>query len=87
MVRKFKDISGMPDMFIQQAIAEKTALFEAAKAELQKKIDMLEGGPEKSDSGLSDIEDRNELLALKNELRSLEERYLKEIAQLNSQNR
>ena len=87
MIKKTQKSSGMRDMFIQQEIDEKTALFEAASEKIQKEIDALEKSIEKQDSGLSSIEDRNELLYLKGELRHLEERFYDEISKLKSQNR
>ena len=87
MVKNTQKSSGMQDMFIQQEIDEKTALFEAASEKIQKQIDALENSIEKHDSGLSSIEDRNELLYLKSELRHLEERFYDEISRLKAQNR
>lgn len=87
MIKKTQKRSGMQDMFIQQEIDEKTALFEAASEKIQKEIDALENSIEKQDSGLSSIEDRNELLYLKGELRHLEERFYDEISRLKAQNR
>ena len=87
MIKKTQKSSGMQDMFIQQEIDEKTALFEAASEKIQKEIDALEKSIEKQDSGLSSIEDRNELLYLKGELRHLEERFYDEISRLKTQNR
>ena len=87
MIKKIKKSSGMQDMFIQQAIEEKTALFETASEKIQKQIDELENYIEKQDSGLSSIEDRNELLYLKGELRHLEERFYDELSKLKAQNR
>ena len=87
MIKKAQKSSGMQDMFIQQEIDEKTALFEAASEKIQKQIDALENSIEKQDSGLSSIEDRNELLYLKSELRHLEERFYDEISRLKAQNR
>ncbi len=87
MVKKANKNSGMEDMFIKQAIEEKTALFEAASEKLQKEIDALENSSENEDSGLSSIEDRNELIYLKSELRHLEENFYEEIAKLKAQNR
>ena len=87
MAKKVNKNSGMQDMFIQQAIEEKTALFEAASEKIQKEIEALENSSEKDDSGLSSIEDRNELLFLRSELRHLEERFYDEITKLKAQNR
>lgn len=87
MVKKIDKNSGMEDMFIKQAIEEKTVLFEAASEKIQKEIDALENSSEKDDSGLSSVEDRNELLYLKGELRHLEEKYYEEITKLKAQNR
>lgn len=87
MIKKTQKSSGMQDMFIQQEIAEKTSLFEAASEKIQKEIDALENSIEKQDSGLSSIEDRNELLYLKGKLRNLEERFYDEISRLKAQNR
>ena len=66
---------------------KKTALFESTSEKIQKEIDALEKSIEKQDSGLSSIEDRNELLYLKGELRHLEERFYDEISKLKTQNR
>ena len=82
MIKKFRDTSGMQDMFVQQAIEEKTALFEAAREKIQKEIDALENFSEKHDSGLSSVEDRNDLQYLKAELRHLEEKYYEDVAKL-----
>ena len=87
MPRKINNNSGMEDMFVKQAIEEKTALFEAASEKLQKEIAALENSIEKDDSGLSSVEDRNELNYLKGELRHLEEDLYEEIAKLKAQNR
>lgn len=87
MIKKVNKNSGMHDMFIQKAIDEKTALFEATCAKIQKEIDALENSSENEDSGLSSIEDRNELLYLKGELRHLEENFYEEIAKLKAQDR
>ena len=87
MAKKIDKNSGMEDMFIKQAIEEKTALFETASEKIQKEIDALENSSEKDDSGLSSIEDRNELMFLKSELRHLEENFYDEIAKLKAQNR
>ena len=82
MVRKFPDTSGMQDMFVQKAIEERTALFEKAKAELQQQIDSIDKSSSENDSGMSDVEDRNERLYLEREMRALEESYLKDIRAL-----
>ena len=87
MIKKVNKNSGMEDMFIKQAIEEKTALFEAASEKIQKEIDEIENSSEKDDSGLSSVEDRNEVLFLKTELRHLEENFYSEISKLQSQNR
>ena len=82
MAKKINKYAGMDDMFVLQAIEEKTALFEAAREKIQKEIDALENPSEKHDSGLSSIEDRNELQYLKGELRYLEEKYYEDITKL-----
>lgn len=87
MIKKVTKNSGMEDMFIKQAIEEKTALFEAASEKIQKEIDALENSYGNDDSGLSSVEDRNELMFLKGELRHLEENFYEEIAKLKAQNR
>ena len=66
---------------------KKTALFESTSEKIQKEIDALEKSIEKQDSGLSSIEDRNELLYLRGELRHLEENFYAEMAKLKTQNR
>jgi len=87
MTKKITKHYEMQDMFIQQAITEKTALFEVASEKIQKEIDSLETSLENHDSGLSSVEDRNELLFLKGELRHLEERFYDEVSRLKEQNR
>lgn len=82
MVKKFDDLSGMQDMFIQQAIDEKTALFEAARDKLEKEISALENSDGIYDSGLSAVETRNEINNLKDEIRFLEQKYYEDIAKL-----
>lgn len=82
MVRKFPDTSGMQDMFVQKAIEERTALFERAKEQLQQQIDSIDKSSSENDSGMSDVEDRNERLYLEREMRALEESYLKDIRAL-----
>ena len=82
MIKRIIKNSGMQDMFIQQEIKEKTALFETASERIQKDIDDLEKSIERQDYGLSYIEDRNELLYLKGELRHLEENLYSEISRL-----
>lgn len=82
MVKKFRDYSGMQDMFTQQAINEKTALFEAARAKLEEQIHALEAYEDQHDSGLSAIENRNEINYLKDEIRYLEKQYCEDIAKL-----
>lgn len=82
MVKKFRDVSGMPDMFIQQAIDEKTALFEAARDKLENEISALENSDGIYDSGLSAVETRNEINNLKEEIRFLEQKYYEDIAKL-----
>ena len=72
----------MQDMFVQKAIEERTALFEKAKAELQQQIDSIDKSSSENDSGMSDVEDRNERLYLEREMRALEESYLKDIRAL-----
>ena len=87
MTKKITKHYEMQDMFIKQAIEEKTALFEAASEKIQKEIDEIENSSEKDDNGLSSVEDRNEVLFLKSELRHLEENFYSEITKLQSQNR
>lgn len=82
MVKKFDNLSGMQDMFIQQAIDEKTALFEAARDKLEKEISALENSDGIYDSGLSAVETRNEINNLKDEIRFLEQKYYEDIAKL-----
>ena len=84
MVKKFRDTSGMQDMFIQQAIEEKTALFEAARAKLENEISALENSDGIYDSGLSAVETRNEINFLNNEIRYLEQKYYEDIEKLKS---
>ena len=82
MIKKINNNSGMADLFIQQAIAEKTVLFETKSEKIQKEIDALENSIKKQDSGLSSVEDRNELLYLKGELRHLEQTFYNAISTL-----
>ncbi len=82
MVKKVKKNSGMRDMFVQQAIEEKRILLEVQSEKIQKEIDFLENSIEKEDSGLSAVEDRNEILYLKGELRHLEENFYNEVSKL-----
>ena len=82
MVKKFKDNSRMADMFVQQVIDEKTAWFEAARTKLENQIQALEESEDTRDSGLSAAETRNDINALKAEIRTLDARYQREIAQL-----
>jgi len=82
MVKKFTDYSGMEDMFVQHAIEERTALFEAARRKLEKEISALENSEGQYDSGLSATETRNEINYLKEEIRYLEKQYCEDIAKM-----
>ena len=87
MIKRVNKSSGMQDMFVLQEIKEKTILFENDCEKIQKEIDELENSIEKQDSGLSSVEDRNELLCLKSELRHLEERFYDELYKLKARNK
>ena len=69
------------DMFVQ-AIKDKTEQYERAREKIQKQIDDIERASNRYDSGLGDIEDRNELNYLHRELEHLESKYKKDIAAL-----
>ena len=86
MAKKANKYSGMADMFEQfdtdQLIAQKTKELDEARARLEEEIRQIEKHSNPYDSGLSDVEDRNEINNLRNEIRYLEQRYQQEIAAL-----
>ena len=86
MAKKTDKYAGMADMFEQintdMLISQKTREFEAARARIQAEIDSLQAPSQNSDSGLTDIEDRNYINSLNNEMRALEQKYNQEIAQI-----
>lgn len=84
MAKKFSDASGMQDMFIQQEIDQKTAQFEVAREKLENEIRELENNSYKFDSGLSDVETRNEIRYLNEEIKYLEQKYYEDIAKIKS---
>ena len=88
MAKKANKYSGMADMFEQfdtdQLIAQKTKEFDEDRARLEEEIRQIEKYSNPYDSGLSDVEDRNEINNLRNEIRHLEQRYQQEISKLKS---
>ena len=86
MAKKSDKYAGMADMFeqhnIEQLIAEKTKKFDEARAKLEEEIRQIEKHSNQYDFGLSDIEDRNEINNLNNEIRHLEQQYQQEIASI-----
>lgn len=69
----------LPDVF-EQAIKDKTIAYEKARNEILEKMDMIEyGSHNEYDSGLTDIEDRNELNFLRSQLNQLEKDYQAQI--------
>ena len=78
MAKKIDKFSGMKDMFAKQESDDKIRAFEIAKAKLEQEIRVLESGIDNEyDNGLGTIEDRNELNALNNELRYINEQIAK----------
>lgn len=82
MAKKSINYADMDDMFVQQAIDEKTASFEAAREKLEQEIRDLENFDGVNDSGLSAAENRNEINYLKEEIRYLEKKYYEDISKL-----
>lgn len=76
--------TGMQDMFIQQEIDEKTQEFNEARKKLEDRIKDIESGTNEHDYGMGDVEDRNEINDLRNEIHYLEKNYNKEIEILKS---
>ena len=80
MAKEIDKFSGMKDMF-EQAQDDKIASLVAAREKVESEIRALEYGIDNEyDNGQGDIEDRNELNALNNELRSLD-MQIKELQQ------
>ncbi len=78
MAKKIDKFSGMKDMFAGQENDDKIRAFEIAKEKLEQEIRALESGIDSEyDNGLGTIEDRNELNALNNELRHINEQIAK----------
>ena len=84
MAKKSDKYSGMGDMFVQLEIDEKTAAFNTARKNLELQIKALEGSSSDYDSGLSSVEDRNEINDLRNEIIRLERQYNQEIESIKS---
>lgn len=84
MSKKTDKYTGMNDMFLEQEIAEKTAAYETARAKLEAELEDFQRRAYDYDSGLSSIEDRNEINSLKYEIHELEQRYNQEIAKIKS---
>lgn len=83
MAKKIDRFTGMQDMF-EQASNDKMEKLIAAKAKIESEIRALESGMDNEyDNGIGNIEDRNELNALNNELRDIEQ----EIAQIKQNDR
>ena len=82
MVKKTNKYAGMHDMFVQKEIEEKTAIFESARSRLEQEIAELERESVKYDSGLSNVETRNEIRYLNDEIRHLEQKYYEDILKL-----
>ena len=78
-----RDTTGMKDMF-EEAKKDVLARIDAKIAELQKQIYSLEHSTNQYDSGLSDVEDRNEINAIRNEIRALEEERARKIVELST---
>ncbi len=84
MAKKSDKYSGMGDMFVQLEIDEKTAAFNTVRKNLELQIKALEGSSSDYDSGLSSVEDRNEINDLRNEIIRLERQYNQEIESIKS---
>ena len=81
-----RDTSGMKDMF-EEAKKDVLARIDAKIAELQGMISVLEHSVNEYDGGRGDVEDRNEINAMRNEIRALEAERAKKIAELSTNNR
>ena len=84
MVKKLDKYAGMQDMFVQQAIYEKTAMYESARAKLEAEIEALEKVEDNMDSGMSAVETRNEIRDLREAIRCLEQQHYEELLKLKS---
>ncbi len=83
MAKKIDRFTGMQDMF-EQASNDKMSKLIAAKAKIESEIRALESSMDNEyDNGIGNIEDRNELNALNNELRDIKQ----EIAQIKQNDR
>jgi hypothetical protein len=78
--------SGMKDIF-EEAKQDVLARIDARIAELQSQIFFLENGENQYDAGRGDVEDRNEIIAMRNEIRTLESDRAKAIAELSTKDR
>ena len=78
-----RDTTGMKDMF-EEAKKDVLARIDAKIAELQEQISILEHSENQYDSGRGDVEDRNEIIAMNNEIRALEAERAKKIAELST---
>ncbi len=78
--------SGMKDIF-EEAKQDVLARIDARIAELQSQILFLENGENQYDAGRGDVEDRNEIIAMRNEIRTLESDRAKAIAELSTKDR
>jgi predicted nucleic acid-binding Zn-ribbon protein len=81
MTKQKCDTTGMKDMF-EEAKRDVIERIDARIAELQLQISGLEHSNNQYDNGLGDIEDRNEINALNNEIRILEKERNEKIAEL-----
>ena len=81
-----RDTTGMKDMF-EEAKNDVIARINAQIAELQSQIDFLENSENGYDNGRGDVEDRNEINALYNNIRALEQERDKKIAELSTNDR
>ena len=81
MTKQKRHTTGMKDMF-EEAKRDVIERIDARIAELQLQISALEHSNNQYDNGLGDIEDRNEINALNNEIRILEKERNEKIAEL-----
>lgn len=84
MPKKSDKFSGMKDMF-QQEIERRTEKFRSETEKLDLEIKLIDSNSQNYDSGLTDIEDRREILTLNREKRSLEEQHKRDIESLTIQ--
>lgn len=78
--------TGMKDIF-EEAKKDVIARIDAQIASLQSQIDEIESGHSQYDNGQGDIEDRNEINAIRMEIMSLERERDKAITELSVKDR